>query len=84
MAPKQEQLKVIKLLLVHVFYELSNLTDNIAHYNRISFSFTLRHAYQLKSMYDSDSGDSEKRGRSVDGNYYIVLATTTIAFQLPR
>ena len=44
--------KVIKLLLVHVFYELNNLTDNIAHYNRISFSFTLRHAYQLKSMYD--------------------------------
>ena len=29
-------------------------------------------------------GDSEKRGGSVDGNYYIVLATTTIAFQLPR
>ena len=52
MAPKQEKNKVIKLLLVHVFYELNNLTDNIAHYNLISFSLTLRHAYQLKSTYD--------------------------------
>ena len=34
--PNMEKIKknkVIKLLLIHVFYEQNNLTDNIAHFN---------------------------------------------------